>query len=37
MKNALYELMQDDELRANLGKGAIKVRERYSTDKIMKQ
>jgi len=37
MENTLYELMQDEELRVNLGKEATKVRGSYAPDKIMKQ
>jgi glycosyltransferase involved in cell wall biosynthesis len=37
MEESLYVLMQDEGLRSNLGKEAIKVRERFAIDKIMKQ
>jgi len=37
MENTLCELMQDEELRINIGKEASKVRGRYAPDKIMKQ
>jgi len=37
METTLYKLMQDEDLRSNLGKEAIKVRKRFAIDKIMKQ
>jgi len=37
LENVLYELMQDEGLRVDLGKEATKVRGRYAPDKIMKQ
>ena len=37
LEKTLSVLMQDEELRYNLGKEAIKIRERFAINKIMKQ